>query len=126
MNNSRYGGFVVSKNILNGQRVRYSYRTESSIPQLNGWTLLSEIDDDAYVNNSSNFEIVNADTILKYAPQIMMIFEAPYGTDLFWVYGEETHTLIGFYDLNKRCSVSVHDIVAGSDENKEDKENEHE
>ena len=54
INNNDFGGFVVSNNILDGKAIRYSYREKSAIPQLNGWTLLSIEDDEAYLANSKN------------------------------------------------------------------------
>lgn len=87
INNSAYGGFVISKNVTkNGKKIRYSYRRPSNIPELNGWTIYSVDDDDAYVNDPSNFEIVNATTIYKIDPTMLKIFDAPYGTDLCWMY----------------------------------------
>ena len=46
------GGSVVSKNILNGKgRIKWVFREESIYSTDNGWRLLSEIDDDDYINN---------------------------------------------------------------------------
>lgn len=39
IDNDLYGGFMVSQNVYNGIPVRYSFREESSIPQLNGWNI---------------------------------------------------------------------------------------
>ena len=39
INDNEYGGFVVSKNVYLGRPIRYSYREQSSIPELNGWTI---------------------------------------------------------------------------------------
>ena len=108
--NDAYGGFMVSKNVLNGVPIRYSFREPSSIPQLNGWNLFSELDDDEYVNNPDNFVIVNAETIYSLAPQMLEIFDAPYGTDLFWIYEENVH--IGFYDLVADKITSIEQILA--------------
>ncbi|MEK4523646.1 DUF2185 domain-containing protein [Psychrobacillus sp. FSL W7-1457] len=108
--NDAYGGFMVSKNVFNGVPIRYSFREPSSIPQLNGWNLFSELDDDEYVNNPDNFVIVNAETIYSLAPQMLEIFDAPYGTDLFWVYEENVH--IGFYDLVADKITSIEQILA--------------
>ncbi|ROR31428.1 uncharacterized protein DUF2185 [Mobilisporobacter senegalensis] len=82
INNIAYGGFVVSNNILKGVPIRYSYREQSSIKQLNGWTLLSEKDDNNYVNNPKNFTIINAESMYKIAPQLLEIYEAPYGKQI--------------------------------------------
>ncbi len=108
--NDAYGGFMISKNVLNGVPIRYSFREPSTIPQLNGWNIFSELDDDEYVNNPDNFVIVNAETIYSLAPQMLEIFEAPYGTDLFWVYEENVH--ISFYDLVADKTTSIEQILA--------------
>ena len=110
INNDLYGGFVVSKNIINGRPIRYSYREKSSIPQLNGWNILSDIDDDEYVSNSDNFAIINAQSVYAIAPQLLEIFDAPYGTDLFWIYEEGVH--IGFYDLKTEHRVEIEEILS--------------
>ncbi|HCM87836.1 MULTISPECIES: DUF2185 domain-containing protein [Enterococcus] len=107
--NSDYGGFVVSKNVLDGKPIRYTFREESTIKQLNGWTAYSAYDDEEYVNNSTNFEIVEANTMFKIAPVMAEIFVAPYGTDLCWLYEKNIHT--GFYDLTNEKEVSIEQIV---------------
>ncbi|HHY72325.1 MAG TPA: DUF2185 domain-containing protein [Bacillus bacterium] len=107
--NSEYGGFVVSKNIIGGKPIRYSFREKSSIPQLNGWNFYSIDDDEEYVNNSNNFVILNAESISKISPVIFEIFEAPYGTDLCWLYEEGIH--VGFYDLKVDKEVSINQIL---------------
>lgn len=107
--NSEYGGFVVSKNIIGGKPIRYSFREKSSIPQLNGWNLFSVDDDDEYVNNPNNFIILNAESISKISSVILEIFDAPYGTDLCWLYEEGIH--VGFYDLKMEEEVSINQIL---------------
>ncbi|WP_242218404.1 DUF2185 domain-containing protein [Bacillus cereus group sp. BfR-BA-01380] len=109
INNCEYGGFVVSKNILAGKPIRYSFREKSSIPQLNGWNFYSIDDTDEYVNNAENFIILSAESILKITPVILGIFEAPYGTDLCWLYEEGVH--IGFYDLVADKEVTMDEMI---------------
>ena len=109
IDNSLYGGFVVSKNVLRGVPIRYSYREESERADLNGWTLYSELDDDKYVRKSENFLIVSAESIYKIAPVMIEIFNAPYGTDLFWKYEEGVH--VGFYDLKNDKDVEIQEIL---------------
>ena len=41
INNSDFGGFIVSNNILEGKPIRYTFRDQSILPPLNGWNLLS-------------------------------------------------------------------------------------
>jgi len=109
INNNEYGGFVVSKNIVSGVPIRYSFREKSSIQQLNGWNLYSMNDDDEYINNSSNFVILSAESISKVAPVVLEIFDAPYGTDLCWLYEEGVH--IGFYDLAADRETTIDEIL---------------
>jgi len=81
INDSAYGGFLISMEGNKGRPIRYYYREESSIPQLNGWTIYSCDDSDEYVNNSKNFVVVGATTIHKLAPIMLEIVDAPYGTN---------------------------------------------
>ena len=107
--NSEYGGFLVSKNIIDGKLIRYSFREKSSIPQLNGWNLYSSEDDDEFVNNSKNFVVLNAESLYKISPVILEIFEASYGTDLCWLYEQGIH--VGFYDLTVEKEVTIKQVL---------------
>ncbi len=112
--NGIYGGFIFSKNILAGKPVRFSFREKSELLSLNGWTLYSCDDDDEYVSNPDNFQIVGENTIKKYAPLLLKIFTAPYGTDLCWLYKENKFgfmVFVGFYDLKKNCEVTIQEIL---------------
>jgi len=111
INDNAYGGFIVSKNVTVGRPIRYSYREESSIPQLNGWTIYSCDDDDEYVADSKNFVILGATSIHKIAPVMLDIFDAPYGTDLCWLYEGNVHT--GFYDLANDRDITIDEILNG-------------
>ncbi|MFJ7973559.1 DUF2185 domain-containing protein [Psychrobacillus sp. NPDC096389] len=107
--NSEYGGLIVSKNILGGKPIRYSFREKSSIPQLNGWNFYSAGDDDEYITDPNNFIMLNAESIFKISPVILEIFDAPYGTDLCWLYEEGIH--VSFYDLQLEKEVSIYQIL---------------
>ena len=109
VNNEEYGGFIVSHNVMSGVPIRYSFREKSSMRQLNGWYLYSEQDDEAYVNDSENFSILGAQSILKIAPVVLEIFQAPYGTDLCWLYEEGVH--VGFYDLVADRETTISEIL---------------
>ena len=113
IDNDLYGGFMISKNVYRGVPVRYSFREESSIPQLNGWNLLSERDDDEYIQNPNNFMIINAQSLSEIAPQLLEFFEAPYGTDLFWLYEKGVH--IGYYELKTEREVTVEEILSAKE-----------
>lgn len=109
INNSDFGGFVVSNNICKGNPIKYSFREKSEINSLNGWTLYSDMDDEAYVNEAHNFTILNADSIVKISPVMLEIFNAPYGTDLCWLYENDAH--IGFYDLKTDQEVTIDEVT---------------
>ena len=68
--------------------------------------------DDEYVKNPNNFVIINAQSLLKLVPQLLEIFDAPYGTDLFWLYKKGVHT--GFYDLKTERQVTIEEIMRTS------------
>lgn len=109
INNSDFGGFVVSNNIRKGTPIKYSFREKSGINNLNGWTLYSDINDEAYINESCNFTILNADSMFKISPAMLEIFTAQYGTDLCWLYESDVH--IGFYDLKTDKEVTIDEII---------------
>lgn len=110
VNDSDYGGFVVSKNVVDGKAIKYIYREKSSIDNLNGWTIYSCEDSDEYVNNPDNFVILGATSMAQIAPMMLVLFDAPYGTDLCWMYDEKgRHT--GFYDLAKDEETSIEKIL---------------
>lgn len=110
INDNAYGGFIVSKNVASGRPIRYTYREKSSIPQLNGWTIYSCDDDQEYVEDSSNFVILGATTVYQIAPVMLEIFDAPYGTDLCWMYEGNNH--IGFYDLKSNQDTTIDRILS--------------
>lgn len=111
INNNDFGGFIVSTNITLGIPIKYSYREQSSIQQLNGWNLLSEIDDDDYIQDANNFKILNMESVMKLASVMYELFNAPYGTDLLWVY--EEGVLTGFYDLKSQKEMTIKEIIIG-------------
>lgn len=113
INNNAYGGFVASKNIIAGIPVRYSFREKSKIPQLNGWTLYSAKDDDEYIRNSKNFVVLSAESLFKIAPVMSEIYDAPYGTDICWLYEQGVH--VGFYDLKENKEITIEEIVGQHD-----------
>jgi hypothetical protein len=117
INVSAYGGFIVSKNVNRGRPIRYTYRKKSSIPDLNGWTIYSCDDDQEYVENSDNFVILGATSIYRIAPVMLEIFDAPYGTDLCWMYEDNTH--VGFFDLVKDQDTTIDEILYPDTDSKE-------
>ena len=80
---------------------------------MNGWTFYSVVDDNKYIEDVDNFIIVNAESVRRLAPVALEIFNAPYGTDLCWVYEQGVH--VGFYDLKNEKEVLINDILVGRD-----------
>ena len=109
INADDFGGFIVSKNILEGFSVKYIFREKSSIEQLNGWNLYSTKDDEKYIGNSDNFVILDANSISDIVPVMLEIFDAPYGTDLCLLYEKEVH--VGFYDLKSDKDITIDEIL---------------
>ena len=109
INNDNFGGFMVSKNVFLGHPVGFSFREPSSIPQLNGWNILSVSDDQEYVDNPDNFMIVTASSLFPKVPVLFELFDAPYGTDLQWIYEQNVH--VGFYDLVGEKEVTIEEIM---------------
>ena len=108
INNNDFGGFIISKNVLKKTPIRYSFREKSEVAELNGWNFYS-VEDDEYVNNPDNFLIVTAETIFQISQIAFEIFEAPYGTDLYWFYEEDVH--VGFYDLKEDRETTIEQIL---------------
>ncbi len=106
---SAYGGFLVSKNVVNGEKIKYMFREESSIPEFNGWNFYSELDDQEYIENPDNFVVLGAKSMHDIYPMILGLFDAPYGTDLCWLYDDNVH--IGFYDLKNEREITVEEIL---------------
>ncbi len=115
--NNAYGGFIISNNVLQGHPIRYTYREKSQIPQLNGWHVLSPEDDDEYIRDPKNFTIVSAETAFKISPLLLVLYDAPYGTDLFWLY--EDSVPVGFYDLKRERETNIQEILGVSREKEE-------
>lgn len=112
INNSYYGGFVVSKNVSAGKQVKYTFREQApkNLKELNGWNIYSYDDDEEYVNNPANFEILSAASVKKICPLMLKIYEAPYGTDICWLYDKKGN-LTGFYDLASDKETSLEEIL---------------
>ena len=111
VDDSRYGGFIVSSNIVAGIPARYAFREPSEIPELNGWTLYSDVDDEAYISDPANFCILGATSLARLCPQALDVFDAPYGTDLALVY--EGGRFSGWWDERAGRMASVQEILRG-------------
>lgn len=109
---SAYGGFVVSDNVLAGVPARFAFREPSGVADLNGWTVYSDADDDDYVNDANNFTVVTASTLARFAPALIDAFDAPYGTDIALLY-DENGNFSGYWDNEGEREVSLEQVLAG-------------
>ena len=110
IDNNYYGGFIISKNITkNGVKAKWVFREQSSINNCNGWNIYSENDNQEYVSNPDNFEIVSAETISKFVPILLKIFDAPYGTDLTLIY--EKDVVFTLIDTNSGNELTIEQIL---------------
>lgn len=90
------GGSITSKNVLekNG-RIKWLFREEPIDAIDNGWRVLSDIDDDEYINNPKNMVVCNFNTLINIEPALMGIYLLPIGSDIRIV---EEDSKIMFYD----------------------------
>lgn len=107
---NNYGGFIISKNVTrNGIKAKWIFREPSAIKECNGWNIYSENDDQEYISNPNNFEIVSAESITRFVPILLMVFNAPYGTDLTIKYDGDV--AIGFIDTKSGNDVMISQIL---------------
>ena len=109
--NIEYGAFLMSKNVFeNGIPVGFASREKSELEGPNGWWIFSAEDDDDYVV-PENFAYVSMQTVLQFAPVFIEFYDAPYGTDLAWIYQDGKH--VGFWDYNKDRETTISEIMQG-------------
>ncbi len=110
INNDDFGGFLVTNSVLLGDvKPMYTYREKMVNKVLNGWHIMGMTDDEEYINNSSNWSIVNAETVLKVCPVLLEYFDADYGTDIAFTYKGEG-VIIGLVDLNTLNDTTIEEI----------------
>lgn len=77
------GACLATKNVMSGAgRVRWMVREESKAPVDNGWRIFSDIDDEAYLADSSNFVIVDFNEVCAIEPALIGIWDLEVGSDL--------------------------------------------
>jgi len=76
-----YGGCIATDMItVQGKRVGYMYRDEPRNEMDSGWCFMSGKESQKYMDDSSNHEIYDINTIANYSPDITAFLEAPYGS----------------------------------------------
>jgi hypothetical protein len=77
------GASIASKNVLEKRApLRWAFREEEVDAVDNGWRFLSEIDDDEYINNPANMQVVSFNAVVDIEPAVLPILHMPVGTDL--------------------------------------------
>lgn len=77
------GACLATKNVMSGAgRVRWMVREESQAPSDNGWRIFSDIDDEAYLHDASNFVIVDFNEVCAIEPALIGIWDFEVGSDL--------------------------------------------
>ena len=77
------GYCIVSNNVLNGKGfLKWLVREEPVNKEDNGWRIFSDIDDDIFINNSSNLSLRDFNDIADIEPAIIAIYRLPVGSDI--------------------------------------------
>lgn len=84
------GACLATKNVLERRgQVRWAVSRPSRAPADNGWQIMSHIDDSAYLNDTSNWEIVDYNDLCAIEPALIGIWDFPVGADLQLVRDEQ-------------------------------------
>ncbi len=62
--------------------VRWMVRRPSKAPADNGWQIMSHIDTSEYLNDTSNWQIVDFNDLCAIEPALIGIWDLPVGSDL--------------------------------------------
>jgi hypothetical protein len=76
-----FGGCIATDMILvDGQPIRFMYRTIPVDPADSGWAFLSGLESDAYMNDAANHGVYDVNTLANYDPSITPFLDAPAGS----------------------------------------------
>ena len=76
-----FGGCIATDMItVKGKRVGYMYRDEPRNEMDSGWSFMTGKESQKYMNDPSNHEIYDVNTIANYSPDITEFLDAPYGS----------------------------------------------
>ena len=77
------GACLATLNVLEGRgKVRWMVRRPSQAPADNGWQIMSHIDESDYLNDTSNWRIVDFNELCAIEPALIGIWDLPVGSDL--------------------------------------------
>lgn len=76
-----YGSCIATDEItVNGNRVGFMYRENPDNEIDSGWRFFSGLENQEYIDEPSNLEIYDVNTIANYDPEIIMHLSAPIGS----------------------------------------------
>lgn len=76
-----YGSCIATDEItVNGNRVGFMYRENPDNEIDSGWRFFSGLENQEYIDEPSNLEIYDVNTIANYDPEIIMYLSAPIGS----------------------------------------------
>ncbi|GAA0703538.1 DUF2185 domain-containing protein [Vreelandella titanicae] len=76
-----YGGCIATDMItVHGKKVGYMYRDEPRNDMDSGWCFMWGKESEKYMDDPSNHEIYDVNTIANYSPDIVEFLDAPYGS----------------------------------------------
>ena len=77
------GACLATRNVIEKKGlVRWMVRGESKAPADNGWQIMSHIDTSEYLNDTSNWQIVDFNDLCTIEPALIGIWDLPVGSDL--------------------------------------------
>ena len=75
------GGCIATDRItVDGAKVGYMYREAPSYPDDSGWAFFAGDESQEYVDEPSNSEVYDVNTIANYDPDIIRFLDAPVGS----------------------------------------------
>lgn len=89
------GACLATTNVLERRGlVRWMVRRPSQAPADNGWQIMSHVDDSAYLNDTSNWQIVDFNDLCAIEPALIGIWDLPVGSDLQLVRDEQGISIV--------------------------------
>jgi len=84
------GACLVTKNVIERRGVvRWMVRDVSQDPVDNGWQIMSHVDTSEYLEDLSNWQIVDFNDLCAIEPALIGIWDLPVGSDLQIVRDEQ-------------------------------------
>ena len=77
------GACVATRNVMEMRgRVRWLVRQQPQAPEDSGWRVFSEFDDDDYVNDPANSQVVDYNSVCAIEPAVIAVYPLPVGSDV--------------------------------------------